>query len=95
VQDFLSASEPYVDPHYADKLWNQGNSLPKKEDRIEFRRKADLFVLWARTRNPKAGPMIHELSGFVNDKQMNNYYTPQEKQRRDLWLEETGQKEEN
>lgn len=92
--DFLTASEPYCDPHYAQKVWKQGQEL-RAEDRREFLRKADLFVLWAKRNDPRARPMWGELSGFVNDKQMNDYYTPQEKQRRELWLEEVGQKEEN
>lgn len=94
MTDFLSASEPYCDPHYAEKVWKQGQEL-SKEHRQEFLRKVSLFLAWTKSRDPRAGKLWHEIAGWTNDKIMNDYYTPQEKQRRELWLEETGQKEEN
>lgn len=92
---FLSAAEPYVDPHYAQKVWKQGQEL-RSEDRKEFLRKADLFVLWAKSGDPRAGKIFHEISGLVSDRgPMREVLTPNEIQRRKEWAEETGQKEWN
>lgn len=41
-EQFLTASEPYVDPHYAQKVWKQGQEL-RKEDRQTFDRKVRVF----------------------------------------------------
>jgi len=95
LTDFLSASEPYVDPHYAQKVWKQGQEL-SKEHRPEFLRKVSLFLAWTKSRDPRAGKLFHEIAGLVSDRgPMMNVLTKEEQQRRAILLEETGRMEEN
>ena len=67
MKAFLAASQPYADPDAAKKLWGDGDGLPP-DDRLEFYRKANVFLRFVKHRKPHSELLFREIVEFVNGK---------------------------